>query len=42
MGGASGGGGTLFSTTKLGTDVGITPEHTHTDTTSRTVHWDFK
>jgi len=23
-------GGTLFSTTKPGTDVGITPNHTHT------------
>jgi len=27
IGGASGGGATLFSTTKPGTDVGITPEH---------------
>jgi len=31
IGGASGAGGALFSTTKLGTDVGITPEQTYTD-----------
>jgi len=34
IGGASGGGGALFSTTKLGTDVGITPEYTRMHTHS--------
>ena len=41
IGGASGGGGTLVSTTKPGTDVGITPDHTHTITITCTndSHW---
>ena len=30
IGGASGGGGALFSTTKPGTDVGMTPAYKHT------------